>query len=196
MTIEEKLRHFQDYSMESANLKSSEMLEEYTSALEQIFQDHKEQKIRQANLQIKTETEQLKREMNKTLSAEQLVIKRKVTEGVLELKNKLFVEVKDRLASFMETKDYLNLLAKQITEAKRFAREDEIIIYIDPADSARRAELEMRTGIEVHVSEYSFKGGMRAVIPKRHILIDNSFETRLSEAFEAFSFTGGNFHDK
>ena len=38
------------------------------------------------------------------------------------------------------------------------------------------------------MSEYSFMGGIRAVIPARHILIDNSFQTKLSEAKRDFRF--------
>jgi hypothetical protein len=34
------------------------------------------------------------------------------------------------------------------------------------------------------VSEYSFGGGVRAVISKRGILIDQSFDTKLKEAFD------------
>ena len=36
-----------------------------------------------------------------------------------------------------------------------------------------------------------FLGGMRAVIASKHILIDNSFKTLLSEAKSNFTFDGG-----
>ena len=53
---------------------------------------------------------------------------------------------------------------------------------------------------DIQISEYSFSGGCRAVIPSRHILIDNSFRTRLEEARENFHFDlslaeGGTVHD-
>ena len=41
---------------------------------------------------------------------------------------------------------------------------------------------------EIKISEYSFNGGIRAVIPDKHILIDNSFQTKLEEARHAFKF--------
>ena len=41
------------------------------------------------------------------------------------------------------------------------------------------------------ISEYSFDGGIRAVIPSKHILIDSSFKTKLEEARHEFKFDLG-----
>ena len=46
-------------------------------------------------------------------------------------------------------------------------------------------------GIAIRISDYSFLGGIRAVIPGRHILVDNSFQTRLEEARHNFKFDLG-----
>ncbi len=45
------------------------------------------------------------------------------------------------------------------------------------------------------VSEYSFMGGTRAVLPGRNILIDNSFESKLAGAKESFQLKGGAHHE-
>lgn len=44
------------------------------------------------------------------------------------------------------------------------------------------------TNTTVEVSKYGFGGGIRALIRARNILIDQSFETKLKEAEEAFVF--------
>ena len=41
MTIEEKLKHFQDICMEDARERSNKMLDEYMTALEKSFEEHK-----------------------------------------------------------------------------------------------------------------------------------------------------------
>ena len=48
----------------------------------------------------------------------------------------------------------------------------------------------------VKISQYSFAGGTRAIVPQSHILIDNSFETKLEEARHNFHFDlGGEIHE-
>lgn len=195
MTLEEKLQHFQEFTMQDARDKSNQMLDDYYASLDKIFEDHKEKKLRQAQLEIKTETERLKQERNKEVSKQHLHIKRKITRRQEELKEKLFVEVKDLLCNFMESTDYNQLLISQINAAKNFAKDQNIIIYIDPADSSRRTSLEVATNSSLTVSEYSFIGGIRATIPDRNILIDNSFETKLAEAKANFIFNGGISND-
>lgn len=195
MTTEEKLQHFTQYAMEEARAKGDAMIQEYTDALEQIFQDHQEKMLRQEELEIKTETDRLVRENNKRFSEEQIEIRRTMTNRQAELKDKLFVEVRDMLARYMETDDYHKMLVSQLREAREFAGGDEIILYIDPADAQSKYSIEAELGAPVTVSTYSFLGGTRAVLPGRNILIDNSFETKLTEAKEEFRLKGGADHE-
>lgn len=191
MTIEEKLKHFEESSLERARAKSLELIAEHQAALEQIEQEHKEIKTRQAKLQIKAETEHLKQQMNMALSKEQLQIKRRITLQQNELKETLFTEVRAKLEEFMNTREYEQLLLSQIREILAIAGQEQVIIYIDPADSLRHSALQAECRVPITISAYSFLGGTRAVLPDRHILIDNSFATRLEEEKEAFTFDGG-----
>lgn len=191
MTIEEKLQHFNDYAMEEARTQSAEQVDEYKAAMEKIFEEHKEARCRQEELQIKIETEQIVRDNNKAFSQEQLQIKQMLRKKEEELKDKIFVELKDLLGRFMDTAAYKDMLVRQMKEALTFAAGEEIIIYIDPADSMIERELEARIQAPVTISRFSFQGGMRAVIPTKNILIDNSFETKLAEEKERFIFKGG-----
>ncbi|NBK90846.1 ATPase [bacterium 1XD21-13] len=190
MTIEEKLQHFTQYSMEEARGRYDEVIREYTQAMEEIFQQYQEDRRRQENLEIKTETERLIRENNKRFSEEQVKIRRTISSQQEELKAKLFVEMRDRLARFAESAEYHRLLVRQLREALAFARGEEVILYIDPSDAERKLSLEVEVGAPLTVSSYSFLGGSRAVIPGRNILIDNSFETKLAEAKENFKLRG------
>lgn len=188
MTNEEKLTHFLEMSIESATNQSTKLIDDYTKALEKIFEEHKTDMQRKADLQLQLGREGLEREINKELSHEQLQIKREATARQAELKDMLFNEVADLLKKYMATPAYQQLLIRQINNAAAFAGEDEIIIYIDPSDSSERYSLENATHTHLTVSETGFMGGTRAVIKSRNLFIDNSFETQLKEAKEAFTF--------
>ena len=188
MTTEEKLQHFLDFCMEDARNRSAKMLDEYTAALEQTFEEHQADARRIAEQQVELESERIEHETNKKLSLEQIGIKRELGHKQEELKDKIFVELKDVLEQYMETPEYTQLLEKQIRHAREFAGNEFFTIYIDPADETRLNRLALHNSADIRVSEYSFGGGTRAVIPSRHILIDNSFQTKLEEARRDFRF--------
>ena len=191
MTTEEKLKHFQDICMEDARDRSAKMLDDYMAALEKSFEEHTADAKRRADMQVAMETEKLEREMNKRLSIAQLDLKREVSHKQEELKDKLFVELKDLLENFMDTADYQRLLECQVKAVKEFTGHAELIIYMDPSDQDKLQRIALHHNATIKVSEYSFMGGTRAVIPAKHILIDNSFETKLKEARHEFKFDLG-----
>ena len=65
MTVEEKLEHFYNASIESAAKDAEHLQREHQEALDKIFQDHKETKERQARAQLQAESDKLSREINK-----------------------------------------------------------------------------------------------------------------------------------
>ena len=197
MTIDEKLQHFYDSSVEEARQEASEAIAVHKKKLEEMLAQHKKTQQLSAEAEIKAETENAKREVNKALSAEQLTIKRDWSIKQNDLEDKLFMEVKDRLEDFMETPQYDDYLAEKINEAKKFAGKDELYIYLSPADSARIHALSARTYFPLQVAKESFMGGIKAMIPSKNILIDYSFlETfqTLRKDFN-FDFDGGPKHE-
>ena len=76
MTIEEKLQHFYTASIDSAMQEAQQVQTQHQEALDKIFQEHKETKERQIQSHIQAETDNLKREINKTVSARQLEYRR------------------------------------------------------------------------------------------------------------------------
>ena len=195
MTTEEKLKHFEEAALEEARQKSAKAVEEHRQVLEKLKQDHIDEKDRQAALQIKTETDKLKRANNMAVSKEEIEIKRQISRKHDELKEKLFVEVRQKLDDFMTTSAYQKLLIREIKEVLEVAGEDEVTIYIDPADESMLTSLHAATNTALTLSQYSFGGSIRAVLPSRHILIDNSFSTKLGEIKQDFRFDGGMSHE-
>lgn len=191
MTIEEKLQHFYTASIDSAMQEAQELQNQHQEALDKIFREHKETKDRQMQAHIQAETDNLKREINKTVSARQLEYRRLLSDKTEEIKAQLFSDVESRLMQFKSTPEYLEYLSRRIQEAQDFAGEDSFVVYLDPTDQHRIPELAARFGFAPIVSKESFMGGMRAVIRSKNILIDNSFATLLREAKEEFVFAGG-----
>lgn len=191
MTTEEKLQHFYDVSMESAREEAQKALEEYRRALDDMFEEHKKEKEKSAELRLKLETENAKREINKALSAEQLHIKRKLSKKQQELREKIFIDLQAKLEIFRKSSDYPQWLKEKIKEAQNIADSDEIQIYLSKIDENLKESIEAETGISIQLLEEPFMGGMRAVIPAKNILIDQTFLTMFESEKEEFNFDGG-----
>ena len=191
MTVEEKLEHFYNASIESAAKDAEHLQREHQEALDKIFQDHKETKERQARAQLQAESDKLSREINKEVSARQIEYRRILSSKTSEIKKKIFLEVEEKLNKFKTSPEYMDFLVKRIQEALDFAEDDVITIYIDPSDEALLPALTDHFGFTPILSRDSWMGGMRAVIRSKNILIDNSFATLLHDAKEEFVFTGG-----
>lgn len=191
MTTEEKLQHFYDVSMESAREEAQKALEEYRRALDDMFEEHKKEKEKSAELRLKLETENAKREINKALSAEQLHIKRKLSKKQQELREKIFIDLQAKLEIFRKSSDYPKWLEEKIKEAQNIADSDEIQIYLSKIDENLKESIEAETGISIQLSEEPFMGGMRAAIPAKNILIDQTFLTMFESEKEEFNFDGG-----
>ena len=195
MTIDEKLSHFYDVTIEDAQAKAAGILEEHRKALAQMTEKHKADSQENAQVQIKAETANARREINKALSAEQLTIKRDWTKKQNELKEKLFAEIKTQLENFRNTPDYPAYLENKIKEALDFAEQDKINIYLSPEDSALLPDLVERTKAFITVSAEDFLGGIKATIPHKNILIDHSFAGNFQAVYKEFKFDGGPKHE-
>lgn len=195
MTIDEKLSHFYDVTIADAQAKAAGILEEHRKALAQMTEKHKADSQENAQVQIKAETANARREINKALSAEQLTIKRDWTKKQNELKEKLFAEVKTQLENFRNTPDYPAYLENKIKEALDFAEQDKINIYLSPEDSALLPNLVERTKAFITVSAEGFLGGIKATIPHKNILIDHSFAGNFQAIYKEFKFDGGPKHE-
>lgn len=191
MSIEEKLQHFYDTVVTETQKEADETISQHRQQLKEELEEHKKQKLQESEEVLKTETEQAHREMNRALSTEHLSLKRNWNKEQNHLKEELFLKVKGRLKDFMATPEYEEYLCKKIREAKAFAGEDEIRIYLSSSDASRAAALSAKTGLELEVSEDDFLGGIQAVIPSKNILIDNSFLEAYHNQKEDFSFEGG-----
>ena len=151
-------------------------LKEYQAALDAQFEERKAMILSQEEKDLAVEVEAVKRQGNQKLAHEHLVNKRALSQKETEFKDKLFQEVAALVEAYKKTPEYV-----------------QVIIYLDPADASKKHDLEEETKCTLTMSEYSFGGGMRAVIPARSILIDNSMDSRIAEVRNEFQFDGGEY---
>ncbi len=195
MTIDEKLQHFYDVTVQEVQADAERELEESRANLEEMLKKHKKSRRLSAEGEIRAASENARHEINKALSAQQLTIKRHWNQKQNALKEELFGEVKNLLTDFAKTPEYQEYLCRKIEEAKTFAGEDKMKIYLAPADEALILPLSQKTGVSLLLSTEDFIGGIRAVIPGKNILIDNSFLEGLRSMSREFTFGGGQQHE-
>lgn len=195
MTTEEKLQHFYEVSMDTAREEATKVLDEYKAALETEMERHKQEKQAASESQFKIDSDNAAREINKALSAEHLHIKRKLSKKQQKLKESIFAEVEDMLGAFSKKPEYIDWLEDKVKQSLEIAENDSVQIYLTKKDSEKAEELAKRTGITPLISETDFLGGIRAVIPEKNILIDNTFLTALESEKERFNFDGGFTHE-
>lgn len=187
MTLDEKLEQFYNATIESATKQNLKITGDYTDSLDKILEDHKKDTLQKSEITYQLESENLIREKNRTLSSASINTKRKLNEKASQLIDNLFLDVKKKLDEFMKTEEYVSLLKKQVIKAKEFARNDEVIIYINPSDSYLKENLEEQTKVTLTISQTDFIGGTRSVIHDKNILIDHSFSSKILEVKESFT---------
>ena len=141
MTIDEKLQHFYEVSLDEAREDAAKAIQDHKAYLEQVLEEHKQSRTQTAEAEVKAEAEHVRREVNKALSAEQITLKRDWSLRQNELKESLFAEVRDKALRFTSTPEYSDYLCRRIKEAKDFAEDDEIQIYLSAGDKDTNQEL-------------------------------------------------------
>lgn len=191
MTLEEKLKHLQEASMKEARSEGNKILSDYKQTLDEMFEEYKKGKKEQLKIFMDAEKVNVKQSVNKALAYEQLRLKKELDEKQLELKEQLFEDIKSRLLAYKNSKEYKELLVTRIKKAKKFAKNEELKVYIDPSDKDLLESLQKETEVAIFISDRRFFGGIRAVVPSKNILIEESFENRLKEIVSEFTFKGG-----
>nr|WP_294467831.1 V-type ATP synthase subunit E [uncultured Sellimonas sp.] len=191
MTLEEKIARIQTSSMEAARSEGNEIIESYRAALDKVFEDHKQEALRQVETRVKAETVNARQQKNQAMAKAQLDLKRQEGRVQKELKDKVFQEVMELVEHYMKTEEYQEFLLRCIEKSVEFAGGEELTIYINPSDQEMKEELELKSGTMLTISREDFIGGIRAVIRGRNVLIDHSFRTALRTEYDEFVFQGG-----
>lgn len=187
MTIEEKMEHFRSMSLESANSQSAESLSSYKQSLDEELEIHKESAKQLAEESKRALFNQVRASSKKELASAQMMIRKNLTHKQSLVKSQVFDIVREKIASYRKTPEYVLLLISQIEKVMSEYSNLDITIYIDPDDSALLDELKAKTGGNIQIYNNEFLGGIRTIVPEKNILVDNSFKTRLADEQEQFT---------
>lgn len=188
MKTREKLNLFYEAALNAANERSSQDMREFSASMEQMIGEFRKQKREEMEHRCLAEAGNLRREKNRRVSEAQTEQKRRLNGHLQEKKALLFGAVEAKLAEYRKTPAYQEYLVKKIGMAREFARQETVEIYLDAEDAFRKEGLERECGCGLFVSEKSFGGGIRAAVPAKNILIDESFETKLNQERDSYSF--------
>lgn len=191
MTTEEKLQHFTSVTMENVQADCDAMVKEYKEKMDEYLREHKENTIKNAKLQTSIAEDGIRRKASQEYTSMQMHLKRKINHKNVELKDKLFTEVRALLEDYIKTEEYKAYIIKKVTEMKEFAGKDELTIVLDKRDEEIVNDIPKANTINIEISEKSFIGGVIGKIPSRNILIDESFETKLTDIKEEYTIVGG-----
>ena len=176
-------------TIESVHEECEKSLAEFKKEQDWKFETHKEQHLKEVRIREYALRDAIERKASKEYTYEQLHIKRKINHKQNELKKKLFDLVEAKLEEFKKTDQYVQLIVRQIKEALYIAGDEELIVYVGEGDENLIEEFYSQCAIKPSISRNINKGGMRAEIPSKNMLIDNTFETKISEAWEKFIIT-------
>lgn len=90
MTLEEKLNHFMEISVQDATMEMDASLKEYQAALDAQFEERKAMILSQEEKDLAVEVEAVKRQGNQKLAHEHLVNKRALSQRKPNLKISCF----------------------------------------------------------------------------------------------------------
>ncbi len=193
MNLDNKLKYFYAITVAEAQKQSAADVEEHKNRLKAL-QAQRETACRNASAEeLQAARINLSAEINQNLSAEQMTLRQSWSRKVTELREMLFTEVKTKLKEFMASPAYQEYLVQKIREAEKYAGNDELVIWLSREDEGRLSDLQKQTRAKVQVSQDSFLGGIKAVIPSRNLLINDSFLDALQSEKESFQFDGGQF---
>lgn len=186
MTIEEKMEHFKNISLENASNKSNDVLTAYKQSLDEQYAKHIETATIEAKSVEEARINNVKLEAKRALARSQSEIKRDITLKQNKMKSDIFSQVVDKLNDFKKTDEYKALLVKQIESVNNEFPDVDITFYIDSEDTNLLEYLKEITHSTIEISQTSFIGGTKAIIIEKNILVDNTFKSKLSEEQENF----------
>ena len=186
MEINEKLEIFSQAALDAAQEQSTAIQEEYRNAYEDALAAYEKEKQAGFQTRERIQEEKIRKEVNRATSAQLMQLKKDYHEMEQQRKAELFSLVEQNLSAYRQREAYRENLSNKIRKAKALAGGEEIEIYLDRTDAPLIAELQAETGCELIVSEESFGGGIRTVIPTKNILLDESFGSRFLEEREEF----------
>ena len=114
MTINDKLRHFYEITIAEAEKKANAGLDEHKKMLKEKINEHKRTMYRNAEAEVRSETEHASKEINIALANEKLTLRRLLSSRQTELEDRLFQKRSTKPSSLRERTISTSLSPKEM----------------------------------------------------------------------------------
>lgn len=186
MNTEQKLEHFLNVSIQTANKKNEESFLKYKENLNTTFEDHKKEIQQSSKDSISNKKSLIKQTIRREYSSKESEVRRSLINERNSIKNQIFKEVDQLIDDFRKSEEYITYLEGRIKYIDSVIDDVEADIYVDSDDSHLAEKLEKKTGHKISVYNHNFSGGIRAIIPSKNILIDETIKTKIDDIYENY----------
>lgn len=185
----EKLDNFMMSILSDAEKESGMIMEEIRQKREASKEVAEDEILSETFRHIKAQVGSIKTEAGRRVSKKVLDNKRTLYARREEIMSKVFVQVKDRVGTFVAGPEYPEQLSRLARRAAESLGGQKIIFYLRPQDM-RFEDIVRRAaeGIECEVREGAFYlGGVIAECPEKHLRADESFDTAFDNTRQNFA---------
>lgn len=188
MKISEKMDIFYQATIDAANEQAEGLLQECKRDYQKSLEEYEENKAKTKEANMRLAKEHLRKAVNRQASEEILKAKMTYHAKQEEKKEELFALVQEKLDTYRKSDAYLSYLKKKVQEAVAFSDGKEVVVSLDKDDAKYLDMLKKEFHCEWEISDITFGGGIKAVIPEKNVLMDESLGARFATAKEHFSF--------
>lgn len=180
-SISEKIEMFEKTIMDDATAQCEKILAEYTEKKRRLVAENKRKADREASEKIKLAERRNAEYESEKISEIEAMGKKELLNERMEIINKVFSAVLEKIENFKKTDEYPTFLKKTIMCGIADVGEGADRIYIDGTDLKYKEILEKEFGISVLADGENIIGGAKVANSVKGIMCDNSFRDKIAE---------------
>lgn len=188
MKVSEKMDIFYQATIDAANEQAGKMLQEYKETYEDGLEEYEKQRKKAMETGMRMAKERLRKRVNRETSEEMLKAKMEYHARQEEKKEELFELVQRKIDAYRKSDAYPAYLKEKVQRAVAFADGNTVVVSLDKDDEEYLDMLKNEFQCEWKISDTPFGGGIKAVIPEKNVLVDESLGTKFAAEKEHFSF--------
>ncbi len=189
--IDEKLKRFETIIFSDVDVKINAANAEIDNYKQTTLAAHREELIDKYFVYMQDRVKQIKTQMGQQLSREELNAQRELLHYRNGLADQVFSGVKQRLAEYTAGAEYGPYLTEKIQAALNDNPGTEYDLLVREADLSLLQDAAFTPAVRIAADNSIRLGGFILLSQSQGIMIDESFDSRLSELVSQFNQTSG-----
>lgn len=189
--IDEKLKRFETIIFSDVDVKINAANAEIDNYKQTTLAAHREELIDKYFVYMQDRVKQIKTQMGQQLSREELNAQRELLHYRNGLADQVFSAVKQRLADYTAGAEYGPYLTEKIQTALNDNPGTEYDLLVREADLSLLQDAAFTPAVRIAADNSIRLGGFILLSQSQGIMIDESFDSRLSELVSEFNRTSG-----